>query len=47
MANIYSDNAQKQNELPNLISFLEMMKVGRVEQLTVLPVGESTTLRSQ
>lgn len=33
MANIYSDNAQKQNELPNLISFLEMMKVGRVEQL--------------
>ena len=33
IANIYSDNAQKQNELPNLISFLEMMKVGRVEQL--------------
>lgn len=36
MANIVSDNVQKQAELPTMISFMEMMKIGRVEQLNCI-----------
>lgn len=36
LANIYSENVQKQGTLPTLITFMEMMKVGRVEQLNCL-----------
>ena len=36
MSNIFSDNAIKQSVLPNMITFMEMEKVGRVEQLNCL-----------
>ncbi|NCB70392.1 MAG: type VII secretion protein EssC [Clostridia bacterium] len=36
LANITSENTQKQGTLPTLITFLEMMKVGRIEQLNCL-----------
>lgn len=36
LANIYSESVQKQGALPTLITFMEMMKVGRVEQFNCL-----------
>ena len=36
LANIYSETAESAYELPEMLTFLEMMKVGRVEQLNSL-----------
>lgn len=36
LANVSSENALKQSVLPNMITFMEMMKVGRAEQLNCL-----------
>ena len=41
LANIYSESVQKQGALPTLITFMEMMKVGRVEQLIASHGGET------